>query len=287
MARVSIHRWFLPLMSVCALFAHYWVFIAQSAAPEEIQYPLSKSLRSKLFPNTLLVWKKRMKAPIPNEETATLRAERTKIYGLTGEYRFLRAVEKDLPSRFFILHNLQQNYGDDLDVVVVSPRGIWLFEIKYWSGEIRWKNGQWYRRKNGEIEMKPTDQAPCAQWLRMRDEILKTIRYNGSDLMRSYPTLENIGGGIVFTHEDATYDIPSDIPVPIGDISGWIGLLGRLPKKNILTPREVLQVTELLLTRHQEINKELSLVSADGLAVRLIKSVENEVEKWIKSDTIR
>jgi hypothetical protein len=35
----------------------------------------------------------------------------------------------------------------DADVIVASPTGVWVYEVKHWSGEITCERGQWRRVK--------------------------------------------------------------------------------------------------------------------------------------------
>lgn len=59
-----------------------------------------------------------------------------KMTMLDGEHDFVRQLQRVLDSSHYIIYRLQQKRSDDIDVTVVGPTGIWVFEVKYWAGSI-------------------------------------------------------------------------------------------------------------------------------------------------------
>jgi len=198
-------------------------------------------------------------------------------YGEAGEQTFIEAVERRFGREAFLLHRFQQTPGEDLDVLLVGPRGIWLFEVKHWSGVISWQKGRWSRLKRyykagGVLTLQaPTvEQPPDEQWRRMAAEIVKTFTLRGRSLVGHQPELSAIRGGIVFSHPDAVLYIPRSAPFGWGKSGQWVERINKAPRLPGMTVRTSLEVLDVLLGRHQQLNPDLGLQSMEAYAVRLI-----------------
>lgn len=78
-----------------------------------------------------------------------LRPGRARRYraGLEGEQRVARQLAR-LPRRYLVYNNyVVPGHRANIDHVVVSRRGIIVLETKSLAGDVRYKRGQWLRRK--------------------------------------------------------------------------------------------------------------------------------------------
>ena len=81
------------------------------------------ALREKLFPKLVPLWRREMALPIPTEQEVQVMAEDTGKWGLIGEFELIRELERVVPPDTYILHSLKPKSGDDMDVVVLGPKG--------------------------------------------------------------------------------------------------------------------------------------------------------------------
>jgi hypothetical protein len=124
-------------------------------------------------------------------------------YGDVGEAAFISYLVGGLPEEYVAVSGLLVARSLDADVIVAGPTGIWVYEVKHWSGQIVCQDGQWrriktYHKPGGSLVqehqvLKPFDK----QWIREANAVKETLR-------RRVPHLPNlheaVGGGLVFTH---------------------------------------------------------------------------------------
>jgi hypothetical protein len=211
--------------------------------------------------------------------------------GARGEYDFVRHLRRLRSVDGYLLYRLRQNYGDDIDVTFVGPKGIWAFEVKYWSGTIGWRNGRWWREKSyykpGGVpttEEKEITQDPDRQWRRMADDIVQTLEFHASDLLRRVSVLSHVRGGLVFTHPDASYEIASGSPFAWNTIRGWGRELANARAIPGMDERTVFQVLDTLLERHNEVSGVHKVRSMDVHAQALIQDAEAGLRKWVRDE---
>ncbi len=131
--------------------------------------------------------------------------------GLAGEQRVRAVLREQLPEGMWVLNNLRlPTLAGDIDLVVVGANGVFLPEVKTWSGAISCApDGRtWSRVRAGCWELLPN---PAAQ---TQGEIRALRRYLEAadpDLCRW--TQLWIEGLIVFAHPEATVDARYS-PVP-------------------------------------------------------------------------
>mgnify|MGYP000086802438 CR=1 FL=1 len=192
--------------------------------------------------------------------------------GAVGEFAMVRALLR-LHAPGYILYKLQQERGDDLDIVLVWPAGIWLFEVKYWAGLIAWRDGVWEHRSEGGA---PADigEPPDRQWRRMADDVLETLRRHAPDLLEQHPALARVRGGLVFTHPRARYAIAARPPFDWGTPAAWIRHLEQIAPLPGVTTRDLLWIVDALLTRHHQICGEKSSRSMELYATHVIRDAE-------------
>jgi hypothetical protein len=243
-------------------------------------------LRRQLFPDLTRQWMGGLAARVPGEAQVKQWANQSGKHGLIGEFKLVRALAASLPPEHFILHGLMQNFGDDLDVVVVGPSGVWLFEVKYLNAQISYQDGAWtfrqFNHKTGRVEPVDLGEPPDLQWLRMRDEVRRTLAFHGRDLVKQVPALGEIQGGIVFAHHEASYDIEKSPPFAWSRIPGWVQHVKNATPVPGMTTRVQLQFLDLLLRRHQVVKPGERLVSMDERAVRIVEEAKGRIEGWMR-----
>lgn len=256
-----------------------WFWQAVVRAPKLPAHPLRGSLKAHLFPLLLPLWRDRLQGAlkVPDYE------------GAVGERDFVRQLVI-LPERStYIVYRLQQRPGDDVDVTVVGPRGVWVFEVKYWSGKIAWRSGQWAREKSyyapGRVwttEPVEITQPPDRQWQRMADDVAETLRRRAAWLVARQSAAAQVRGGLAFTHPKALYDIAPGCPVVWGPTSSWMVRVTTAPIISGLGERDVLQILDALLARHRQVAGDGVTRSMDGLAEDIARQAETRLMAWIQ-----
>jgi len=264
------------------LLAIIWLWRAVISAPKRPRHPLHGSLKGRLFPRLLPLWRQKLRGHLPANKP---------YEGATGEYNFVRQLQWLEDDASYIIYRLQQRPGDDVDVTVVGPQGVWVFEVKYWSGRISYHNGRWARVKSyykpggfRVTESKEMEQPPDQQWRRMADDVAETLRRHASRLVTAMPVVAEIKGGLVFTHPEAAYDIARGCPCAWGDITGWTRHLGSAPVIPGLNERVVLQVLDVLLARHQQVSGSGVTISMEAQATQLVREAEVRLLEWCEGE---
>jgi Nuclease-related domain len=140
------------------------------------------------------------RAPSARRSGPALSARR---YGDVGEAAFVSYLARELPEEYVAVSGLLVAWHLDADVIVAGPTGIWVYEVKHWSGQIVCQDGQWrriktYHKPGGRLVqehqvLKPFDK----QWIREVNAVKETLRRR---LPRCPILHEAVGGGLVFTH---------------------------------------------------------------------------------------
>jgi hypothetical protein len=118
-------------------------------------------------------------------------------YGDRGEEVFVSYLARALSHEYVAVRGLLAARSLDADVIVVGPTGIWVYEVKHYSGEITCERGQWrrvkiYRQPGGrlvrELEiLKPFDK----QWVKEASAVKETLRQR----LPGYQALSQAVGG--------------------------------------------------------------------------------------------
>ncbi len=269
-----------------------WMGFSQTPPPPE--NPVSRTsndedespLRQRLFPELLPLWQRELAVGIPTEVEVDRLAEETGNWGLIGEFDLIRALEGIASPDTYILHRVQLKPRDDLDVIVIGPKGIWYFEVKHWNADFIWQNGAWqilqFDRGTQNFEPVPLNEYPDQQWARMRDEILTTLNAEGS-LLKKLPVLANIQGGIVFSNVHARIEIDRSAPFRYGTIEQWVAAYQSAPRLRDMSPGRAVQLVEILLKRHQSLYPGVELHSTKDVIDRVLAEVEVGIQEWIDS----
>jgi hypothetical protein len=237
--------------------------------------------KTNLIPSLLPAWKEGLRGTLPGDKP---------YEGATGEYHFIARLQALDPDTY-ILYRLRQQPGDDVDVVLVGSKGIWVFEVKYLKGSIRWRDGKWthlktYYGPNGVLvnEAKPVDEPFDQQWKRMSVAVAETLRRRAPSLARRLPRVLRLRGGLVFTHPKTTYDIPPGCPFNWGVIPFWLQTLANAPVIEGLDEHAIFEILEALLERHREISGETPTRSMLSLAKELRGQAEAHLEAWVDAN---
>ena len=250
---------------------------------EEAESPL----RQKLFPKLVPRWRREMALRIPSEAEVEQMAGQTEKWGLIGEFDLIRELERIASPETYILHSLQLKRGDDLDVVVIGPKGFWYFEVKHWNADFIWQDGAWQVWQFDPATQSPQlitmREYPDAQWNRMRNEALSYLKSSVPNLMKKVPAMGNVQGGIVFSHPQARLEIDRSAPFRYGTMEQWITVYSAAPRLKDMTPGRTLQLLEALLKRHQSFYPDAPRRSMKDAISKVIAEVERGIQGWIES----
>jgi hypothetical protein len=176
----------------------------------------------------------------------------------------------------FIIHGLRQRQGDDVDVTVVGPIGIWVFEVKFWSGPISYRNGKWdYGGQHPERQ-----QDPDKQWRRMADDVATTLLRRDGFLCFRVPEFKEIHGGIVFAYPGARPDIVG-CPAKWGTTKHWQERLMKAEFSPRIDEADVLAVLEALLSQHQGVEPE-RIRSMEAYAEQIVQESVARLDAWTR-----
>ena len=242
-------------------------------------------LKQILFPELVSLWRQRFAVHIPFPEEVDKITRANEEWGLIGEYDLVREFARVVSMDTFILHRLQQNHGDDLDVVLIGPKGIWYFEVKHYNAAFDWRDGVWRvwqtDRKTGQALQVKMSQPPDAQWTRMRNDLLKTLTLHGRDWLARYPHVADVRGGIVFSHENVSVTVQPNTPFAWGNIPAWVESYRNAPRLPEMTPEVIYWLTETLLKRHQQLHPDHPVHSMTAHAARVIRDAELKIQTWL------
>ena len=252
-----------------------WFWHRDRVKPDPPLHPFKSSLVGPLLP----LWLEGIRGQLPAEKA---------YEGAPGEYHFIARLQILDPSSF-VIYRLQQQPGDDIDVTIVGPRGVWVFEVKYLKGTIRWRDGVWtqrktYHRRSGlpVTEIKDTGEAYDQQWRRMADAVEETIQRRAIGTIERLPKVARVRGGLVFTHPQGKYDIPPGCPFNWGVIPFWLETLRSVPELPGIDERAIFEVLAALLSRHQEITGGLTTRSMSDYAAQVTLQAEQRIQAWIE-----
>jgi len=129
-------------------------------------------------------------------------------YGDEGEEAFVTYLAGRLSEEYVAVRGLLVARNLDADVIVVGPTGIWVYEVKHWSGKITCESGKWRRvkvyRERGDrlVQEHETIRPFDKQWVKEADVVKETLRRR---LPQHQNLREAVGGGLVFTHERLSF----------------------------------------------------------------------------------
>ena len=244
--------------------------------PQKPLHPAQVKLYYPLIPE----WERAIKSSLPhNLPTA----------GAIGEFSWIRTLIDHLSSEFFVLYSLKQRHGEDIDVILIGPKGIWVFEVKFWNGYVEWQNNRWYREihyfESGGVRQTKypkVSQPPEHQWQRTAGDVSRTIQWKALHNIPTQSMNVAVRGGIVFTHAKATYNIAPGLPVAWGTNSFWLERIVKAPVIKGWQMETSLIIIDALLARHREIDP-LPSVSVQERAQSILNLQEQQLAAWISN----
>lgn len=257
-----------------AIIIVLWIWQRDDRAPSHPKNPLKSSVIYPLFP----LWKEGLRGELPRRKPHP---------GATGEYHFITRLFS-MNENFFILYRIQQRSGEDVDVTLVGSKGIWVFEVKYLKGIVRWEEGEWTQihpnaRLNPRIKPKiiKPEQGFDVQWKRAAGDVAETIRLHAPKLVSKLPKITSVRGGIVFSHPQGRYDIPPGCPFNWGIIPFWIDKLQSVPNMPGMDEHAIMQILDALLVRHQQIAEITRIHSMKSYADKIVQDAEDYLDNWV------
>jgi len=242
---------------------------AAGRAAKPPEHPLQGNLKARLLDSLLPDWHHCLEEQWTSKDYA----------GDQGDDTFVHMLQQmDLPASF-IVRGLRQRQGDDVDVTVVGPIGLWVFEVKFWRDKIGYHDGVWhYDPLHLERRL-----APDKEWERMAKDVKNALLGYDTFLMSRAPEFETIHGGIVFARPDARLDIV-DGPVEWGKIADWQKRLRDVKPSPQVDEADVLAALDALLTRpHGQESKKFR--SMQGCARQLVQDAEARLEAWTRLES--
>ncbi len=135
-----------------------------------------------------------------------------------GEQDFAGYLARNLPDEYIAVRSLLVKKSLDVDVLLVGPTGIWIFEVKDWRGRVTCQGGIWQREDAGDGASGP-ERPFDEQWLDERDNIEKTLNLR---LARNARLGTLLRGGLVFTHPAVELDIDKSSKADYGTPEEWL-----------------------------------------------------------------
>ncbi len=213
-------------------------------------------------------------------------------YGDVGEKSFVSHLAGALPKEYVAVRGLLVARRLDADVIVVGPTGIWVYEVKHWTGEIACERGRWsrtktYRGPGGRLvrETEGLNKSFDRQWVKEANSVKEALRRN----LRLYPHLhEAVRGGIVFTYPGSSYVVDGSCRARVYTSSTCVEALSVSPQIPNFTMDKRLHAIDALLKwsdglHEQQGQARPSTSSAVELAERLHEDAVSRASFYLSS----
>jgi hypothetical protein len=136
-----------------------------------------------------------------------------------GQAAFLKYLAENLPDDYFAARSPFLQNGLSVDILVLGPTGIWLFEVKHWRGRVTCRGGVWQREPSPDAPLESLTTPLDESWLAGRTAIEKTLSLR---LARNANFGALIRGGLVFTHPNVQIQVDSSSKVQVGTPPQWL-----------------------------------------------------------------
>ena len=147
-----------------------------------------------------------------------------------------------------------------------------------------WRDGEWLHERfepKRNVRIRLEEQQPDQQWQRMASEVSKTLSTRVPDVVRRCPAIEQIKGGVVFTHPKTIYDVPPICSSRWGVIDSWDQEILSAPTIQGLDDRSVFCPLDALECHH-EINNGMATISMGTYSTKIIRHTEARLSGWMK-----
>lgn len=257
-----------------ALLGMLWLWQKEKRKPLPPPNPLENPIAEGLLPD----WRQGLQGNLPG----------MKGYEADAGINHLIARLLPLEDKAYLLDRLDYSKADQIDLMMIGPKGIWLFNVIHLSGVIQWKDGVWTRSRgihslqnDEQVELARDEQAFESVWSSRADKITEILERNLPEIIALNPKIRRRRGGLVFTHPQARLVIPSGVPFNWGIPKFWLDKLRSLPDLPGFDERTSLQVVELLLCRYQELTGISPSRSMLLFADQLIRQTESTLKSWV------
>jgi len=206
-------------------------------------------------------------------------------HGAEGVERFTDILWRKLPHDFFAAQELLVSKSLDVDVLVVGPSGIWLFEVKHWSGHIVCRNGSWRRERTyfaaGGVEKTEVKEFEGfdRQWQRELDGVTTTLQRR---LRNPVANALECRGGVVFSHPDVSWDLDSSCQSGYGPPSFWADTVAQAPALPGFDTYERLRVLDALFTWSRKLQGDGDARCAETLVQDLHDAINQSANGYIR-----
>ena len=262
-----------------AIIVVLWIWQRDQIKPSPPENPLKTDLFYPLLP----AWKEGLIGSLPKKKSNPQE---------TGEYRFiarLQSIQEDA----YILNRLQLAPGRDIDLVLIGSKGIWVFEIIYLKGLIRWRDGSWtHIQTNRRLAARKIQQVTQIEpgfdvkWQLARDDVEETIHDLNQGSMEFNQESISVRGGLVFTHPQGRYDIPPGCPFNWGIVPFWLEKYNSLPGSRDMSELRIFSIIDALLQRHQELSPGEPIITMKRYAEKIIQDAEKNLQNWLEVNKI-
>jgi hypothetical protein len=157
---------------------------------------------------------------------------------------FLYMLGRQIPEPFLVVR--------EPALLVLSPSGVWLFQVVSWSGAIARQEGAWKQietvKRRGEPELfqvQTRSSIPDDEWVARKQEILEALNVR---LPQQDWSGELIQGGVVFTHPQAVLEKAriQGNSAAYGQAGAWIERIRTAPAVEELTLEAQLEILDAL-----------------------------------------
>ena len=160
-----------------------------------------------------------------------------------GQLAFLKYLDSNLSNEYIALRSPLIQNSLHIDVLVLGPNGIWLFEINHWSGKITCQDGI-RRYTNAPGNPASSLENPGKLWQSGRGLIEKTLNLR---LARNANFGLLLHGGLVFTHPGAQIETSPNSPIECGTPAQWLQRIRATPKVSKFSTELQLIILDILL----------------------------------------
>jgi hypothetical protein len=262
-----------------AIIIILWIWQRDRDTPQ----PPDNPLKSDLFYPLVPAWKDRLIGSLPDKKPSQ---------ETTGEYHFIARL-LSLTDSSYILFNMQLIRGEKVDIILVGQKGIWVFEVAYIKGLIRWENGEWTitqinRRlaRRNQYHVQKIDPGFDVKWQHAADHISKILQPVTISTATNRKEALKIRGGLVFSHPQGRYDIPPGSPFNWGVVPFWLEKLGTYPDADGMNENVIFDTVDKLLKQHHRIagiNQPRSMIVE---ANQVLENANHRILEWIKRNKL-
>jgi hypothetical protein len=180
-------------------------------------------------------------------------------YGDEGEEAFVSHLTAALPDGYVAVRGLLVARRLDADVIIVGSTGIWVYEVKNWSGQITCLNGQWqrvktYHQPGGRLVQESQVLRPFdKQWAKEAGAVRGVLRRR---LPRNPNLPGAVGGGLVITHGRASFFADGSCQAQVYTPSSCAEALSGSPSVLDLTMQERLLAIDALLEESERLHEQ-------------------------------